>query len=61
MPSLVCDFIKKHINILSENALEVMIRDIGNELQSGIEQANEWQSLKLELEGQLKVLTEGKG
>lgn len=61
MPSLVCDFIKKHLDILSKKSLEVMIRDIVIDLKSDTPQADVWQSLKSELEGRLKALTEGKG
>ena len=49
MPGLVCDFIKKHIDVLSENAVEVMINDIDRELENNIEQADVWQSLRSDL------------
>ena len=49
MPGLVCDFIKKHIDVLSENAVDVMINDIDRELENNIEQADIWQSLRSDL------------
>ena len=49
MPGIVSDFIKNHIGILSENSIDNMIRDIDRELQSDIDKADIWQSLKSDL------------
>lgn len=49
MPGVVCDFVRKYINILDIKTVEVMIEDIEKELKLGIDQEDLWVGLRNEL------------
>lgn len=49
MPGVVCNFVRKYINILDMKTIEVMIEDINQELKLGIDQESLWIGLRGEL------------
>ena len=49
MPGVVCNFVRKYINILDMKTIEVMIEDINQELKLGIDQESLWFGLRGEL------------
>lgn len=49
MPEVVCNFVRKYINILDKKTIGVMIDDIDKELKLGIDQEELWISLRDEL------------
>ena len=49
MPGVVCNFVRKYINILDMKTIEVMIEDINQELKLGIDQESLWIGLRDEL------------
>lgn len=49
MPEVVCNFVRKYINILDKKTIGVMIEDIDKELKLGIDQEELWVSLRDEL------------
>ena len=59
MPGVVRDFIRKYISVLDARTLTVAIRDIDAELRTGtLDEANEWQRLRDELQITLEHLQE---
>ena len=46
MPGVVCNFVRKYINILDMKTIEVMIEDINQELKLGIDQESLWIGLR---------------
>ena len=49
MPKVVCNFVRKYINILDKKTIGVMIDDIDKELKHGIDQEELWISLRDDL------------
>ena len=49
MPGVVCNFVRKYLDILDTKTIEVMIEDITSELKFGIVQEELWISLRDEL------------
>jgi len=49
MPEVVCNFVRRYINILDKKTIGVIIEDIDKELKLGIDQEELWLSLRDEL------------
>jgi len=61
MPDVVSKFIKRHLNLIDENTLNILIRDIKEHLVDYAEHEpypQTWNSLQLALEARLKELKE---
>lgn len=49
MPGVVCNFVRKYLDILDAKTIEVMIEDITTELKFGIDREELWVGLRDEL------------
>lgn len=49
MPGVVCNFVRKYMDILDTRTIDVMIEDITSELKFGIDQEELWISLRDDL------------
>ena len=49
MPGIVCNFVRKYLDILDAKTIEVMIEDITTELKFGIDREELWVGLRDEL------------
>jgi hypothetical protein len=56
MPTVVANYVKRHIDLFGRVSVEVMIRDIDRELQCDIPQADVWVSLKSDLEAHRETM-----
>ena len=49
MPGVVCNFVRKYMDVLDTRTIDVMIEDITSELKFGIDQEELWISLRDDL------------
>lgn len=49
MPGVVCNFVRKYMEVLDDKTIDVMIEDITSELKFGIDQEELWVGLRKEL------------